>query len=140
MGKISAQLKEAIQFARVFREERKRHLCAQDDVAAVSGISLDNVRDFELMEMNEGRFLTYHQKLSHWMSNTTNFQMMEGKDRRRKRWQKEEKDYLNQCWDGENTPSKDVIEKLADNMGVSKESIYSWFQRQKRKNDGAVGR
>ena len=74
------------------------------------------------------------------MSNTTNFQMIVGKDRSRKRWQKEEKDYLNQCWDGENTPSKDVIEKLADNMGVSKESLYSWFQRQKRKNDGTVGR
>ena len=133
-------MKEAIQFARVFREERKRHLCAQYDVAAVSGISLDNVRDFELMYMNEGRFLTYHRKLSHWMSNTTNFQMMVGKDRRRKHWRKEEKDYLNQCWDGENTPSKDVIEKLADNMGVSKESIYSWFQSQKRKNDEAVGR
>ena len=133
-------MKEAIQFARVFREERKRHLCAQYDVAAVSGISLDNVRDFELMEMNEGRFLTYHRKLSHWMSNTTNFQMMVGKDRRRKHWRKEEKDYLNQCWDGENTPSKDAIAKLANNMGVSKESIYTWFQRQKRKNDGAVGR
>ena len=135
-------MKEAIQFARVFREERKRHLCAQDDVAAVSGISLYSVRDFELMEMNEGRFITYHRKLSHWMSNTTNFHMMEGKDRRRKHWRKEEKDYLNQCWDGENTPSKDVIEKLADNMGVSKESIYSWFQTQKkkRKKDGAVGR
>ena len=134
-------MKEAIQFARVFREERKRHLCTQEDVAAVSGISLDNVKDFELMEMNEGRFLTYHRKLSHWMSNTTNFQMIVGKDRSRKRWQKEEKDYLNQCWDGENMPSKDVIEKLADNMGVSKGSIYSWFQTQKkkRKKDGAVG-
>ena len=133
-------MKEAIEFARFFREERKSHLCTQEDVAAASGISLDNVRDFELMEMNEGRFLTYHRKLSHWMSNTTNFQMMVGKDRRRKRWRKEEKDYLNQCWDGENMPSKDVIEKLADNMGVSKETIFSWFQRQKRKNDGAVGR
>jgi len=133
VGKISAQLKEAIQFARFFREERKRHLCVQDDVAALSGISLNSVRGFELMEMNEGRFLSYHQKLSHWMSNTSNFQMMEGKDRTRKRWQKEEKDYLNQCWDGENLPSKDLIEILADNMGVSKESIYSWFKRQKRK-------
>ena len=61
-AKISARLKEAIQFARVFREERKCHLCTQEDVAALSGISLDNVRDFELMEMNEGRFLSYHQK------------------------------------------------------------------------------
>ena len=67
------------------------------------------------------------------MSNTTNFQMMEGKDRRRKYWRKEEEDYLNQCWDGEKMPSKEVIQKLADKMGVSKERIYSWFQRQKRK-------
>ena len=128
-------MKEAIEFARFFREERKRHLCTQEDVAAASGISLDNVKRFEQMEMNKGRFLAYHQKLSHWMTNTTNFQMMEGKDRRRKYWQrtKKEEDYLNQCWDGEKIPSKEVIQKLVDEMGVSESSIYSWFRRQKTK-------
>ena len=67
------------------------------------------------------------------MSNTTNFQMMEGKDRRRKYWRKEEKDYSKQCWDGEKMPPKEVIQKLVDEMGVSKGSIYSWFRRQKTK-------
>ena len=134
-GKVSARLKEAIQFARFFREERKSHMCTLADVAAMSGISLDNVKNFELMQMNKGSFLKYHKQLSHWMSNTTNFQMMEGKDRRRKYWQKEEEDYLNQCWDGEKMPSKEVIQKLADKMGVSNERIHSWFQRQKRKKD-----
>ena len=127
---MTPALKEAIEFASFFKKERNVHLYKLSDVATMSGINRDLLSRFEKMRMEEKHFLKYHLKLSHWLS-STNFQRI--KIRRRKYWKKEEEEYLNQCWDGEKMPSKEVMQNLVDKMGVSKGSIYSWFRRQKTK-------
>ena len=122
---------KAIVFAKEFEKTRKDLGQSLSDVAGSQywPYCFSQIGKFEKLQVSEDQLVKYHQILERWMLN-----LPEPKESTKNRVLMEKHmDYLEQVLFWEGNPSKEKLKEIAENTGISCNSLVQWFKYRERK-------